>query len=96
MSDKLATSFMRSLCMGHIEQNVVFPFPTLDTDQKETLHEITGALDDLLGARAEDFRKWDVAGEMPSDFIDELKDFGMFGLIVPEAHGGTRGGSLGT
>ena len=94
MSDKLATSFMRSLCMGQIEQDVVFPFPTLNTDQKDTLHEITDALDGLLGPRAEDFRQWDVAGEMPAEFIDELKDFGLFGLIIPETHGGMALGNM--
>ncbi len=94
MADKTTTSFMRSLCMGHIEQDVLFPFPTLSADQKETLHEIAGALEDLLGPRAEDFRQWDVDGEMPPDFIDELKEFGLFGLIIPEAHGGLGLGNM--
>ena len=94
MSDKLATSFMRSLCMGQIEQDVIFPFPTLKSDQKETLHEIADALDSLLGPRAEDFRKWDVAGEMPAEFIQELREFGLFGLIIPEAYGGMALGNM--
>ena len=94
MSDKLATSFMRSLCMGQIEQDVIFPFPSLQAEQKEMLHEITGALDSLLGPRAEDFRRWDVAGEMPAEFIDELRAFGLFGLIIPETHGGMALGNM--
>ncbi len=94
MSDKQATSFMRSLCMGQIEQDVIFPFPTLANDQKETLHEIAGALADLLGSHAEDFRQWDVAGEMPAEFIQELREFGLFGLIIPEAHGGMALGNM--
>ena len=94
MSDKLATSFMRSLCMGQIEQDVICPFPTLKNDQKETLHEIADALDSLLGPRAEDFRKWDVAGEMPAEFIQELREFGLFGLIIPEAYGGMALGNM--
>ena len=94
MSDKLTTSFMRSLCMGQIEQDVIFPFPTLKDDQKETLREIAGALESLLGPRSEDFRHWDAAGEMPAEFIDELKDFGLFGLIIPEAHGGMALGNM--
>ena len=94
MSDKLATSFMRSLCMGQIEQDVIFPFPTLKDDQKELLHEITDALDSLLAPRAEEFREWDVAGEMPEEFINELKEFGLFGLIIPEAYGGMALGNM--
>ncbi len=75
MPDKETTSFMRSLCMGQIEQDVLFPFPALTADQKETLHEIAGAVDDLLSPRAEDFRQWDVAGQMPAEFIEELSQF---------------------
>jgi len=92
--DKETTSFMRSLCMGKIEQEVLFPFPALTADQKETLHEITSAVEDLLGPRAEDFRQWDVAGEMPADFIEELGQFGLFGLIIPEAYGGMGLGNM--
>ena len=94
MSDQTSISFMRSLCMGQIEQDVLFPFPTLSADQKETLHEIAGALESLLGPRSEDFRQWDVDGEMPAGFIDELKEFGMFGLIIPEEHGGMGLGNM--
>jgi acyl-CoA dehydrogenase family protein 9 len=94
MPDKTTSNFMRSLCMGQIEQDVLFPFPTLSADQKETLHEIAGAVRDLLEPRTEDFREWDVAGEMPPDFIDELKEFGLFGLIIPEEHGGMALGNM--
>jgi len=94
VADKATTSFMRSLCMGQIEQDVLFPFPGMSPDQKEMLHEIAGALEDLLGPRTEDFRKWDVEGDMPVEFLDELKEFGMFGLIIPEEHGGMGLGNM--
>ncbi len=94
MADKDTTSFMRSLCMGRIEQDVIFPFPTVSDAEKETLGDISGALEGLLGPRAEDFRTWDVAGELPMDFIDELKEFGMFGLVIPEDHGGMGLGNM--
>jgi acyl-CoA dehydrogenase family protein 9 len=92
--DKETTSFMRSLCMGRIEQDLICPFPTVSDAEKETLGDIAGALEGLLGPRAEDFRKWDVAGEMPAEFIDELKEFGMFGLVIPEEHGGMGLGNM--
>jgi alkylation response protein AidB-like acyl-CoA dehydrogenase len=94
VADKETTSFMRSLCMGRIEQDVIFPFPSLSDAEKETLADISGALEGLLGPRAEDFRRWDVAGEMPAEFIDELKEFGMFGLVIPEEHGGMGLGNM--
>lgn len=83
-----SVSFMRSLCMGRIEEDVILPFPTLSEDERETLRGVVDSLASLLGPRAEEFRKWDVAGEMPPEFIEELKAFGLFGLVVPESEGG--------
>jgi len=94
VSEKTTTSFMRSLCMGQIEQDVICPFPSLSNEQKDTLHEITGAVGDLLGSHAEDFPAWDKAGEMPAEFVDELRDYGLFGLIIPEEHGGMALGNM--
>ncbi|MEJ8567843.1 acyl-CoA dehydrogenase family protein [Elongatibacter sediminis] len=94
MADKQTTSFMRSLCMGRIEHDILFPFPTLPAEQQQTLREVSGALEDLLGPRAEDFRAWDVAGDIPDDFIEELRQFGLFGLVVPEEHGGFGLGNM--
>ena len=94
MPDLETTSFMRSLCMGQVEQELLFPFPSLPDGERQTLREITGALDDLLGPRGEDFRDWDVAGAMPADFLEELRAFGLFGLVIPEAHGGMGLGSM--
>jgi alkylation response protein AidB-like acyl-CoA dehydrogenase len=94
MPDKDTASFMRSLCMGQIEQELLFPFPTLPAVEQQTLREIAGALEDLLGPRCDDFRAWDVTGEMPNDFLDELRAFGLFGLVIPEAHGGLGLGNM--
>ena len=94
MTDKATTSFMRSLCMGRIEQDVLFPFPSLSVEQKDTLHEISNALGDLLGSRADEFRQWDEVGDMPTEFIEELRQFGLFGLIIPEEHGGLGLGNM--
>lgn len=94
MSDKETTSFMRSLCMGQIEQELLFPFPTLPPEQRETLREIAGALEGLLGPRWEDFRAWDVAADLPAEFIEELRTFGLFGLVIPEEFGGLGLGSM--
>lgn len=81
-------SFMRSLCMGVIEEQIIVPFPRVQEDQRETLHGVIDSLKQLLGPRTEDFRKWDRAGEMPPEFVEQLKEFGLFGLIIPEEYGG--------
>jgi len=87
-------SFMRSLCAGEIEEDVLFPYPTLDDDERDTLTAVVDAVDAVLEGHAEDFRSWDVDGEMPTEFIQELREFGLFGLVIPEAQGGMDFGSM--
>ena len=57
MPEEPNASFMRSLCMGHIEQDMLFPFPVLPAGQRDTLQEISAALDDLLTPRGEEMRQ---------------------------------------
>ncbi len=93
MTDKKHASFMRSLCMGEIEEEIVVPYPEPKASEKETLAAVFQSLKSMLGARDRDFRAWDRAGEMPKSFVDELKEAGLFSLVVPEAHGGLGLGS---
>ena len=74
--------------MGNIEEQVLIPYPVMAPEQKETLHGVIDSVKQLLGSRDADFRKWDRAGEMPPEFVEELRQFGLFGLVVPEAFGG--------
>jgi alkylation response protein AidB-like acyl-CoA dehydrogenase len=88
MPDKKTASFMRSLCLGHIEEEILLPFPDPTVQEKETLGAVIATLKAMLGPREKDFAAWDEAGEMPAGFVSELKSAGLFGLVVPEAHGG--------
>ncbi len=81
-------SFVRSLCHGAIEEDVILPYPTLTDDERETLRAVVSSVDELLGPRADEFRRWDAEGEFPPAFIEELRGFGLFGLVIPEEHGG--------
>ena len=74
--------------MGFIEEDVIVPFPTLDAAEKETLNSMIGSLEPWLKGKDPEFRKWDRAGEMPPEFLKEMKEIGLFSLIVPEEHGG--------
>ncbi len=86
-------SFLSALCMGRIEEDLILPFPTLKDDEREMLSAVVGSIDEMMGGREEDLRAWDVAGHMPAEFIDELKEFGLFSLIIPEEHEGLGFGS---
>ena len=93
MVDKKTVSFMRSLCMGQIEEDVILPFPTIPSAEKETLQGVVATLKQLLEPRQADFRHWDRAGEFPSEFIEQLKSSGLFSFVIPEEHGGLAFGS---
>jgi len=91
--DKRTASFMRSLCMGDIEEELIHPYPEPRAGEAETLRAVFATLRSMLGAREKDFVAWDRAGEMPRAFVDELRQAGLFGLVVPEAYGGLGFGS---
>ena len=93
MADKETTSFMRSLCMGVIEEDVLLPFPVMADKEGETLRAIFDSLKQFLGNRDKDFRAWDLAGELPASMLEELRQFGLFGLVIPEDDGGLALGS---
>ncbi|HEX7488229.1 MAG TPA: acyl-CoA dehydrogenase family protein [Anaeromyxobacteraceae bacterium] len=93
MIDKKTASFVQALCMGQIEEEIVLPYPQMKQAEQETLRQVIASVNQLLAGRARDFREWDVRGEMPMAFIEELKSFGLFGLVVPEEHGGLGFGS---
>jgi acyl-CoA dehydrogenase family protein 9 len=93
MIDKKTASFVQALCMGQIEEEIVLPYPEMKQSEQETLRQVIASVNQLLAGRARDFREWDVRGEMPMAFIEELKSFGLFGLVVPEEHGGLGFGS---
>ncbi|HET9934251.1 MAG TPA: acyl-CoA dehydrogenase family protein [Polyangiaceae bacterium] len=84
---------MRSLCMGLIEQDIILPFPEIPSGERETLHTVIGSLEQLFTPHEADFKKWDKQAEFPAEFIEELRQFGLFGLVIPEEHGGMGFGS---
>jgi alkylation response protein AidB-like acyl-CoA dehydrogenase len=93
MLDTKTISFMHSLCMGEIEEDVVLPYPRMDPGEKETLAAVIQSVDSLLGPREREFREWDQRSELPASFLEELKQFGLFGLVIPEQQGGLGFGS---
>ena len=86
-------NFMRSLCLGNIEEDILVPYPKIEEKEVEILKSIFTSVEAWLKNRGEDFRKWDRQGEMPKEFIQEMKELGLFSLIVPEDHGGLGFGS---
>ena len=91
--DKTTASFIRSLCTGQIEEDILLPYPKIKDHERDVLKGISDSLESWLGSKGPEFRKWDRAGEFPPEFIEEMKQFGLFSLIIPEDHGGMGLGS---
>lgn len=87
MDDK-NISFMRNLCMGKISEEILFPFPSMKKEEKEVLKTTFDSLRAWLKGRDGEFRKWDKAGELPKEFLAEMKQMGLFGFVIPESFGG--------
>jgi alkylation response protein AidB-like acyl-CoA dehydrogenase len=79
---------VRSLCVGQIEEDILFPYPRMREEEAAMVKTLTESLDSWLAKKEPEFRKWDVAGELPPEIIQEIRDMGLFGLIIPEEFGG--------
>jgi acyl-CoA dehydrogenase family member 9 len=88
MIDKKTTSYVQSLCMGEIEEEAILPYPKISKAERETLRPVVDSVASLLKSHEKDFREWDVRAELPKEFLDELRQFGLFGLVIPEEYGG--------
>jgi len=78
----------KGLFCGEIIQSCFWPFPEITDEQKEMLGMVLDSVDRFLEDKQDDFRQWDEAGEQPDEFIQGLRELGLFGLIIPEEHGG--------
>ncbi|MGZ6143756.1 MAG: acyl-CoA dehydrogenase family protein [Myxococcales bacterium] len=79
-------SFGKSLFFGEILEDQLFPYPQMPPDQVELVSPLCDAIDKYMSSI--DTRKLDRAGEMPPELLKSLREMGLFGLIVPEEHGG--------
>jgi acyl-CoA dehydrogenase family protein 9 len=81
-------SVAKSLIAGRILEDQLFPYPSLREKDREVLGAMLDAIDQFLAPRHQDFKRWDRDAEQPEEFIQGLRDLGLFGLIIPEEHGG--------
>src|SRR5437763_17198768 len=81
-------SFGKSLFFGDILEDQLFPYPEMPRDQAELVAPICETIGRYMAGI--DRRKLDRDGEFPAELLQSLKEMGLFGLIVPEEHGGLR------
>ena len=80
-------SFMKSLFHGVIADGLLFPYPQAAPSEVDQLHMMLESVRRFF-AQNVDSKKIDREHQIPPDVIDGLKKLGLFGMLVPEAHGG--------
>ena len=81
-------SVAKGLFAGRILEEELFPYPQLRDKDQEVLGMMLDAIDQFLQPKHQDFKRWDREAAQPPEFIQGLRDLGLFGLIIPEEHGG--------
>ncbi len=81
-------SAAKSLYTGRILESQIFPFPRLDKEESETVKLIIESVDRLMTPKAALYRQFDEKGEQPDDYVNELKEAGLFSLIIPTEYEG--------
>jgi acyl-CoA dehydrogenase family protein 9 len=81
-------SVAKSLVAGRIVEEGLFPYPRLREKDREVLAMMLEAIDQFMAPKHRDFKQWDRDGAQPPELIQGLRDLGLFGLIIPEEHGG--------
>src|SRR5258708_3303959 len=81
------TSFTKGVFLGEIRESLVFPFPELSTEEKESLSAIL----DSFRAWAKDnvdSAKQDHDAKFPDSVRTGMAELGLMGLNIPEEYGG--------
>jgi len=81
-------SAAKALFFGELLEENLFPYPQMRSRDRELLTAMCDAIDGFLADKKSDFKHWDRIAEQPAEFIQALRDMGLFGLIIPEAFGG--------
>ncbi|HPO23992.1 MAG TPA: acyl-CoA dehydrogenase family protein [Arenimonas sp.] len=88
LSLHLDESAAKQLFFGNILDEHLFPYPQIRERDREMLGAMTDAIDQFLKDKTADLKEYDRNAEQPEEFIQALRDMGLFGLIIPEEYGG--------
>jgi acyl-CoA dehydrogenase family protein 9 len=83
----LNPSFTKGVFLGEIREDLVFPFPTLAAEERESLRMILDSFRAFAGDHI-DSKRLDREGEMAADVRAGMAELGLMGLNIAEAYGG--------
>jgi acyl-CoA dehydrogenase family member 9 len=81
------SSFAKSLFMGEICEELVFPWPEPDPDEQDRIRALNASLRELAEEKI-DPRRIEEKRWLGDDVVKELGERGLCGLYVPEEYGG--------
>lgn len=81
-------SVAKNLLFGEILEENLFPYPAIRERDREMLGMMVESIDRFLADKREDFRRFDREAHQSQEFIQALRELGLFGLIIPEEFGG--------
>ncbi|NDC37516.1 MAG: acyl-CoA dehydrogenase [Proteobacteria bacterium] len=81
-------SVAKLLFGGRILSSNLVPFPRISQSEAETLGMVLDLVDKFLAPKGEQHRQFDREGAQPAEYIQALRELGLFGLIIPEELGG--------
>ncbi len=87
MSETALPSFSKGLFSGLLLDDLIFPYPELDKDEKENLKLVMDTFYKFAEAKI-DAAKIDEEAALPVEIIEEMKELGFFGMSIPEDHDG--------
>ncbi len=79
--------FVKNLFWGRLRQELVFPYPQLDAEEKQRCDELLAKLDHYL-IHEHPSVAIDQQQEIPRSAIDRLFELGVMGMIIPREYGG--------
>jgi acyl-CoA dehydrogenase family member 9 len=83
----LYPSFTRSIFLGELREELVFPFPQLSAEDAEAQRMILDSFR-AFAAQKVDRRKHDHDGKFADGVREGMAELGLMGLNIPEAYGG--------
>src|SRR6476619_4452407 len=81
------SSFAKSLFLGEIHEDVVFPYPKPDAEEQDKIRGLVQSVRELAEAKI-DPRKMEDERWVPDELLAEMGERGLMGLYVPEEYGG--------
>ena len=81
------SSFAKSLFLGEIHEELVFPYPKPDQEEQDKIRGLIAKLREIAAAKL-DPHKAEENGWIGDDVIAAMGEAGLLGLHVPEEYGG--------